>query len=190
MNYFVHHSSIIDENVIIGANSKIWHFCHILSGSEIGESCVLGQNCMIGANVKLGNGVKVQNNVSIFEGVKIEDSVFIGPSVVFTNVLTPRAFISRKNAFVSTIVRQGASIGANATIVCGVEIGAFSLIGAGSVVTKNVAPFALVVGNPARQVGFVDKAGKKLVFKDNIAKDSFDDSLYRLCGEKIEILKG
>lgn len=185
INYFVHPSSIIDEQVHIGEGSKIWHFCHILSGSKIGRHCIIGQNCMIGANVQIGNGVKVQNNVSIYEGVRLEDDVFIAPSVVFTNILAPRAFISQKHAFKQTLVKKGASIGANATIVCGVEIGTFALVGAGSVVTHNVADFALVLGNPARQVGFVDKAGKRLVFTDNLAKDSLDSTIYRLCGDFI-----
>ncbi|TLD97767.1 N-acetyltransferase [Helicobacter jaachi] len=187
MSYFIHPTSIIDENVSIGAGSKIWHFCHILSGSVIGQNCSFGQNCMIGANVSIGNNVKAQNNISIYEGVRIYDDVFLGPSVVFTNVLNPRAFISRKDEFRPTIIKNGASIGANATIVCGVEIGEYALIGAGSVVTKDIPSFALYVGNPARQIGWVDKAGERLIFdENNLAHDSYDKSIYRLCGDTLQ----
>ena len=140
MAYFIHPTSIIDENVIIGEGSKIWHFCHILSGSIIGANCSFGQNCMVGSNVTIGNNLKAQNNISIYEGVTICDDVFLGPSVVFTNVMNPRSFISRKNEFKPTLIKRGASIGANSTIICGVEIGEYAFIGAGSVVTKNRKP--------------------------------------------------
>jgi len=159
---FIHDTAVVDDGVEIGGGSKIWHFCHILSGSRIGRDCVLGQNVMAGPNVSLGNGVKVQNNVAIYDGVTIEDDVFCGPSMVFTNVLTPRAFIERKDEFAPTLVRKGASIGANATIVCGTTIGRYAMIGAGAVVTRDVADYALVVGAPARRIGWVSRTGDRL----------------------------
>ena len=160
--HFVHETAIIDDGVQIGEGSKIWHFCHILAGSSLGQGCVLGQNVMVGPDVSLGNGVKVQNNVAIYAGVTIEDDVFCGPSMVFTNVLTPRAFVERKDEFASTLVRKGASIGANATIVCGTTIGRYAMIGAGAVVTRNVPDYALVVGAPARRIGWVSRTGDRL----------------------------
>ena len=159
---FIHETAVVDDGVEIGGGSKIWHFCHILAGSRIGRNCVLGQNVMAGPNVSLGNGVKVQNNVAIYDGVTIEDDVFCGPSMVFTNVLTPRAFVQRKDEFAPTLVRKGASIGANATIVCGTTIGRYAMIGAGAVVTRDVADFALVVGAPARRIGWVSRTGDRL----------------------------
>ncbi|OAQ38810.1 hexapeptide transferase [Pedobacter psychrophilus] len=156
---FVHPTSIIDENVTIGNGTKIWHFCHVSEDVTIGENCSFGQNVFIGKNVKIGNGVKIQNNVSVFEGVEIEDDVFIGPSVVFTNILNPRAFINRKMEFKKTVIEKGASIGANATIICGNKIGKYALIGAGSVITKTVRDFELCYGNPAIKKGIVDKEG-------------------------------
>lgn len=189
MEYFAHSSVIIDENVKIGVNCKIWHFSHILSGSEIGESCSFGQNCVVGPNVKIGKGCKVQNNVSIYEGVECENDVFLGPSVVFTNVINPRAFINRRDAFKKTLLKRGCSVGANATIVCGVVIGEYALIGAGAVVTKDVKPYALMVGVPARQIGFVDKGGHTMVFNaQGVAKDSFDGVLYRLENNSARVL--
>lgn len=189
MGYFVHPTSIIDENVSIGDGSKIWHFCHILSGSVIGRNCSFGQNCMIGKNVIIGDNLKAQNNISIYEGVRLYDDVFLGPSVVFTNVINPRAFISRKNAFKPTILKRGVSIGANSTIVCGVEIGEYAFVGAGSVITRNIPAFALYVGNPARLIGWVDKGGNRLHFDANlIAYDSYDGSMYQLCNGEIKIL--
>jgi len=180
-NHFVHESSFIDENVTIGADTKIWHFSHILSGSEIGQNCSFGQNCVVGPNVKIGSGVKVQNNISIYEGVEIEDDVFLGPSMVFTNVINPRAFIVRKEEFKKTLIKKGASIGANATIICGATIGEYALIGAGAVINKDVKPFALMVGVPAKQLGWVSIAGNKLVFDElNEAVDEFDGSKYCL----------
>ncbi|MFW6308183.1 MAG: acyltransferase [Campylobacterales bacterium] len=157
--FTLHPSSFIDNDVTIGEGTKIWHFCHIIKGSKIGKNCSFGQNCVVGPNVTIGSGVKVQNNVSIYEGVEVEDDVFIGPSVVFTNVINPRAFVVRKNEYRKTVVKKGATIGANATIVCGVTIGDYAMIGAGAVVTKDVEPYALMVGVPARKAGLVNKEG-------------------------------
>ena len=180
-NFFIHESSYVDKNIQIGQNTKIWHFSHILSNTEIGDNCSFGQNCVVGPNVKVGNGVKVQNNVSIYEGVEVEDDVFLGPSMVFTNVINPRAFIVRREEFKKTLLKKGCSIGANATIVCGVTIGRYALIGAGAVVNKDVSDFALMVGVPARQIGWVSKAGNRLEFDENkIAVDNFDNSKYKL----------
>ncbi|MBX3453182.1 acyltransferase [Ferrovibrio sp.] len=161
-SYYVHPSAIIDSDVQIGEGSKIWHFAHVLPGSRIGTRCVLGQNTMVGPNVSLGDGCKLQNNVALYNGVTLEDDVFCGPSCVFTNVLTPRAFVERKNEFGPTLVKRGATIGANATIVCGHTIGAYAMIGAGAVVTKDVPDYALVVGNPARRIGWVSRTGERL----------------------------
>lgn len=161
-SFFVHDSSFIDDDVKIGENTKIWHFCHIISGSTIGANCNIGQNVVIGGNVRVGNGCKIQNNVSIYEGVELEDDVFCGPSMVFTNVFTPRSHVSRKNEYLPTLVRKGVTIGANATIVCGNEIGAFAFVGAGAVVTKPVPSQALVVGNPAKQIGWMCQCGERL----------------------------
>lgn len=166
-DYFVHESSYVDEHVSIGENTKIWHFSHILSHTTIGSHCSFGQNCVVGPKVTIGNGVKVQNNVSIYDGVIIEDDVFLGPSMVFTNVINPRSFIVRKEEFKVTLLKKGCSIGANATIICGNTIGQFAFIGAGAVVTKDVPDYALMVGNPAKQIGWVSKAGHRLDFKDH-----------------------
>lgn len=160
--HFVHPTAIVDEDVEIGAGTKIWHFCHILSGSRIGARCVIGQNVVIGPNARVGNGCKIQNNVSIYEGVTLEDDVFCGPSMVFTNVLLPRAHVSRKAEFMPTLVKWGASIGANATVVCGHTIGAYAMVGAGAVVTADVPPHALMIGGPARQRGWVSRSGERL----------------------------
>ncbi len=158
-DYFVHESAYIDEPVKIGKGTKIWHFSHILPNTEIGENCVIGQNCMIGPDVKIGNRCKIQNNISIYKGVTLEDEVFCGPSCVFTNVLTPRAFIERKSEFLPTLVKRGATIGANATIVCGHTIGRYAMIGAGAVVVTDVPDYALYLGVPARHSGWVCKCG-------------------------------
>ncbi len=166
-NYFAHSTAVIDENCFIGSGTKIWHFSHIMSDCKIGANCNIGQNVMVASGVMLGNNVKIQNNVSVYAGVVCEDDVFLGPSMVFTNVLNPRSFVNRKSEFKQTIVRKGASIGANATIVCGTEIGEYALVGAGSVITKNVKPYALVVGNPAKQIGWVSENGVKLEFDNN-----------------------
>jgi len=164
INYFLHESSFVDDNVTIGNDTKIWHFSHIQSGANIGKNCSIGQNVNIGNNVIIGNGVKIQNNVSIYEGVELEDFVFCGPSMVFTNIKVPRSeFPQRDSKYYSkTIVKKSASIGANATIVCGVTIGEYALIGSGAVVTKDVPPYALVIGNPGRIVGKVDKKGNRV----------------------------
>ena len=167
MNYFVHPTSIIDENCTIGDGTKIWHFSHLMSGCILGKDCNLGQNVVVSPNVVLGNNVKVQNNVSIYEGVVCEDDVFLGPSVVLTNVINPRSGINRKEEFKKTLIKKGASIGANATIVCGNTIGEYSLIGAGAVITKDVKPYALVIGNPGIQSGWVSEYGHRLEFDDN-----------------------
>ena len=169
MGYFAHETVVIDENCEIGENTKIWHFSHVMSGCKIGSECNLGQNVVISPNVVLGKNVKVQNNVSIYTGVICEDDVFLGPSMVFTNVLNPRSAVPRKSQYKSTLVKKGASIGANATILCGIEIGAYALIGAGSVVTKNVPPYALWLGNPGKQIGWVSEYGHKLEFVEKTA---------------------
>lgn len=189
-HYYAHSSAYIDENVHIGKNTKIWHFSHILSGSNIGVDCSFGQNCVVGPNVNIGSGVKVQNNVSIYEGVEIEDNVFVGPSVVFTNVINPRAFIVRRDEFKKTLLKKGCSIGANATIICGVTIGEYALIGSGAVVSKDVKPYALMVGVPAKQIGWVSKSGNRLSFDERgFATDSYDNSRYKLEDENIYFLK-
>ena len=164
---FIHSSSVIDEGCTIGPGTKIWHFCHIMPDAQIGAECNIGQNVVVSSNVILGRNVKVQNNVSIYTGVICEDDVFLGPSMVFTNILNPRSAITRKNQYLKTIVRKGASIGANSTILCGLEIGTYALIGAGAVVLKNVMPYALCVGNPSRQIGWVSEYGHRLVFDEN-----------------------
>ena len=190
MPYFAHESSFIDSDVIIGEKTKIWHFSHILANSIIGPNCSFGQNCVVGPNVRVGNGVKVQNNVSIYEGVEIEDDVFLGPSMVFTNVINPRAFIIRKEEFKKTLLKKGCSIGANATIVCGVTIGEYALIGSGAVINRDVKPYALMVGVPARQIGWVSKAGNTLKFDGNgLAVDNFDGSSYRVVDENLIVVK-
>lgn len=166
MNYYAHPTAVIDPEVEIGANTKIWHFAHIMSGAVIGPDCILGQNVMVAPGVRLGRNVKVQNNVSLYSGVICEDHVFIGPSAVFTNVINPRSAVSRKHEFKPTIVREGASIGANATIVCGNEIGRYAMIGAGTVVTRPVRDYALVIGNPGRHAGWVSELGHRLEFDE------------------------
>lgn len=161
---FIHETAVVDQGAILGAGVKVWHFSHLMPHCAIGAGSIIGQNCFVGNHVILGVGVKVQNNVSLYEGLHCEDYVFIGPSAVFTNVINPRSAIERKDQFKKTLVKKGASIGANATIICGNTIGAFALIGAGTVVTRPVPDFALVVGNPARQIGWVSEAGHRLHF--------------------------
>lgn len=165
--FFAHQTAVIDEGCTIGAETKIWHFSHIMADCIIGEKCNIGQNVVVSPRVVLGNNVKVQNNVSIYTGVICEDNVFLGPSMVFTNILNPRSAVIRRDQYVETLVKKGASIGANATIVCGNTIGEYALIGAGAVVTKNVQPYALVIGNPAKQTGWVSEYGHRLKFDDN-----------------------
>jgi UDP-2-acetamido-3-amino-2,3-dideoxy-glucuronate N-acetyltransferase len=187
---FIHHSAIIDEGAQIGNGTRIWHFCHLMAKSKVGQHCILGQNVYIDSNVVIGNGVKVQNNVSVYNGVIIEDDVFLGPSMVFTNVINPRSFIERKAAFKKTVIRKGASIGANATILCGIEIGSYAMIGAGAVVTKSVLAYALVTGNPGNQTGWVSKAGLKLNFDtDNTAKCTETNEVYLLEKNIVTLLK-
>jgi UDP-2-acetamido-3-amino-2,3-dideoxy-glucuronate N-acetyltransferase len=178
MNYFAHSTAVIDDNCIIGAGTKIWHFSHIMSDCIIGNNCNIGQNVVVSANVVLGDNVKVQNNVSIYTGVTCDDDVFLGPSMVFTNVINPRSAVNRKSEYLKTHVGKGATIGANATIVCGNDIGKFAFIGAGAVVTKSVPDYALVIGNPSKQTGWMSEFGHKLVF-DNQGK--------AICSESKEV---
>jgi UDP-2-acetamido-3-amino-2,3-dideoxy-glucuronate N-acetyltransferase len=166
-NFYAHPTAVIDDGCIIGKGTKIWHFSHIMQNCRIGEGCNLGQNVVVSPEVVLGNNVKVQNNVSIYTGVQCEDDVFLGPSMVFTNVVNPRSAVNRKNQYARTLVKKGATIGANATIVCGHDIGRFAFIGAGAVVTKTVPDYALVIGNPARQTGWMSEFGHKLSFNEN-----------------------
>lgn len=163
-DYFVHDTAVVDLGAHIGSGCKIWHFCHVMAGATLDKNCQLGQNVFVGNKVKLGEGCKVQNNVSLYEGVICERGVFIGPSVAFTNVLNPRAFIERKEEFRPTIIQEGASVGANATIVCGNVLGRFCLVAAGAVVTSDVPPFTIVGGNPARVMGYISRHGEKLTF--------------------------
>lgn len=180
MSVYVNETAIVDEGCEIGEGTKIWHFSHIMKGCKIGEGCNIGQNVVVSPDVVLGRNVKVQNNVSVYTGVICEDDVFLGPSMVFTNVINPRSHVSRKSEYKQTILHKGCSVGANATIVCGHEIGEYALIGAGTVVTKNVKPYALVVGNPARQIGWVSEYGDKL---------SFDEKGFATCPETGQVYK-
>lgn len=166
-NYFAHETAVIDDNCEIKEGTKIWHFSHIMSHCTIGKGCNIGQNVVVSPQVILGNNVKVQNNVSIYTGVICEDDVFLGPSMVFTNVINPRSAVNRKNEFIKTTVKKGVSIGANATIICGNDIGEFAFIGAGAVVVKEVKPYALVVGNPSKQIGWISEYGHRLQFDEN-----------------------
>lgn len=180
-NYFVHPTAVVDEGAVIGEGTKIWHFTHVMPRTVIGSNCNIGQNVYIDNNTLIGNGVKIQNNVSVYNGLTLEDGVFVGPSVVFTNVINPRGFIERKTEFRATKVKKGATIGANATIVCGNDIGEYALVGAGAVVTKNVPAYALVMGNPARQQGWVSEQGHKLQFNaEGTAVCPGDGVLYQL----------
>ncbi|MBN2777353.1 MAG: N-acetyltransferase [Bacteroidales bacterium] len=177
LDFFAHETAVVDDNCKIGAGTKIWHFSHIMTGCNIGKDCNIGQNVVVSPDVVLGNNVKVQNNVSIYTGVVCEDDVFLGPSMVFTNVINPRSAVNRKSEYLKTVVKHGASIGANATIVCGHNIGRFAFIGAGAVVTKEVPDYALVVGNPARQTGWMSEYGHKL---------NFDADGFAVCPESKE----
>ena len=187
MEYFAHDSAVIDDGCSIGKNTKIWHFSHIMKDCEIGNDCNIGQNVVVSPNVKLGDNVKVQNNVSIYSGVICENDVFLGPSMVFTNITNPRSAVIRRDSYEKTIVSKGASIGANATIVCGNNIGAFALIGAGAVVTKNVKSYSLLVGNPAKQIGWVSEYGHRLVFdNENRAKCKESNQWYELYNNEVK----
>ena len=186
-NYTSHPTAVIDEGCTIGKGSRIWHFSHIMPGCTLGENCNIGQNVVISPEVVLGNNVKVQNNVSIYTGVICDDDVFLGPSMVFTNVINPRSAVNRRNEYLKTHVGKGASIGANATIVCGHDIGAFAFIGAGAVVTKTVPAYALVIGNPARQTGWMSEFGHKLKFDaEGIAECPESNEKYRLINNQVE----
>ena len=187
MKYYAHETAVIDEGCKIGEDTKIWHFSHIMPNCEIGLKCNIGQNVVVSPDVKLGNNVKVQNNVSIYSGVICEDDVFLGPSMVFTNVTNPRSGVNRRGQYAKTTVKRGASIGANATIVCGHDIGEFAFIGAGAVVTKNILPYALVVGNPARQIGWMSEYGHRLEFDaEGFAICPESKSRYQLINNKVE----
>lgn len=186
MDYFAHETSVVDEGCKIGIGTKIWHFSHIMTGCKLGENCNIGQNVVVSPGVILGNNVKVQNNVSIYTGVTCEDDVFLGPSMVFTNIINPRSSINRRGEYAKTQVGRGATIGANATIVCGHEIGRYAFIGAGAVVTKNVPDFALVVGNPAKQIGWMSEFGHRLHFNENgVAICSESKDIYKLINKKV-----
>ncbi|SNR14883.1 acyltransferase [Tenacibaculum jejuense] len=190
LNYFAHHTAIIDQGAKIGNGTKIWHFSHIMPNSQIGEECNLGQNVVVSPNVVLGNNVKVQNNVSVYTGVVCEDDVFLGPSMVFTNVINPRSAINRKTEFKQTIVKKGATIGANATVICGNMIGEYALIGAGAVVTKNVLPYSLVVGNPSKHIGWVSEYGHRLVFdQDGFAICDESKQVYQIQQNEVKRVK-
>ncbi len=190
--YYAHETAIIDDNCNIGKDTKIWHFSHIMSNCSIGESCNIGQNVVVSPEVKLGRNVKVQNNVSIYTGVICEDDVFLGPSMVFTNVINPRSAVNRRGQYAITLVKKGASIGANATIICGNNIGEYALIGAGAVVTKPIKPYALIVGNPAKQIGWVSEYGHRLNFEDNkkaICLESNQEYILNLEEDTVERIK-
>lgn len=182
--FFAHPTAVIDDGCIIGPGTKIWHFSHIMTGCYIGKLCNIGQNVVISPEVRLGNNVKVQNNVSVYTGVECEDDVFLGPSMVFTNVINPRSQVNRKDQYLKTLVRKGATIGANATIICGIEIGQYSFVGAGAVVTKSVQPYSLIMGNPAKHRGWMSERGHKL---------RFDAAGFAECvesGEKYQLVSG
>ncbi len=188
--YFAHETAVIDEGCVIGDNTKIWHFSHIMPDCTIGESCNIGQNVVVSPKVVLGNNVKIQNNVSIYTGVICEDDVFLGPSMVFTNVINPRSSVNRRNQYLETLVKKGASIGANATIVCGNPIGEYAFIGAGAVITKEVLPYALLVGNPAKQIGWMSTHGHRLEFnEDGMATCPESLEQYKLDNNKVTRIK-
>ncbi len=183
MNPFVHESSYVDEGAQIGTDTKIWHFCHVMGGVKIGERCNIGQNVFVAADVTIGNNVKIQNNVSLYTGVIVEDDVFLGPSVVLTNVINPRSHVSRKDEYKTTLIRQGATIGANATIICGVTLGRYCFIGAGAVVTRSVPDYGLVYGNPGRIQGWMCQCGVRLEFEP---RDEGEQAICHACGEWYE----
>ena len=183
---FIHETAVVDAGAKIGQGTKVWHFAHILGGTSVGDNCSIGQNVMVGPDVVIGHGCKLQNNVAVYKGVTLDDDVFCGPSMVFTNVLTPRAHVERKDEFAPTHIGKGATLGANCTIVCGHNVGAFAMVGAGAVVTKNVPAYALVVGNPARQISWVSEAGERL--KDDLICPR-DGSRYIISNDKLKIIK-
>ena len=179
-DYFVHESSYVDDGAEIGTGTKIWHFCHVMSHSHIGERCNIGQNVLVSSNVTIGNNVKIQNNVSLYTGVIVEDDVFLGPSMVFTNVINPRSHVSRRDEYKTTLVRKGASIGANATILCGTTLGRYCFVGAGSIVTRDVPDYALVYGSPARLRGWMCQCGEQLKFS---TQDGVERAVCKSCGD-------
>jgi UDP-2-acetamido-3-amino-2,3-dideoxy-glucuronate N-acetyltransferase len=181
MDFFVHESSYVDEGVQVGPGTKIWHFCHVMGSARIGERCNIGQNVFVAADVSIGNNVKIQNNVSLYTGVTVEDDVFLGPSMVLTNVINPRSHISRKDEYKSTLIKQGATIGANATLVCGITLGRYCFIGAGTVVTRSVPDYGLVYGNPGRVQGWMCQCGVRLEFEP---LDGQEQAVCRECGER------
>lgn len=186
-NYFSHTTAVIDKGAKIGKGTRIWHFTHVMRGAQIGENCIIGQNVYIDKRAVVGNGVKIQNNVSVYDDVILENYVFCGPSMVFTNVINPRSFIERKHEYRKTLVKKGATIGANATIVCGHTIGEYAFIGAGTVVTKDVPDYALVVGVPGKVVGWMCQCGNKLIIKKNRAKCKFCHNKYKLSNKKLQL---
>lgn len=186
---FVHESSYVDEGAVLGEGTKVWHFCHVSAGAVLGERCSVGQNVYVGGAARIGSNVKIQNNVSIYDAVEIEDDVFCGPSMVFTNVMNPRSHVVRKHEYKPTLIRRGATLGANATIVCGITIGQYAFIGAGAVVNKDVPDFALMVGVPARQVGWMNRHGERLHFDEaGETVCPITGDRYRLHGERVELL--
>lgn len=185
-NYFAHETAVIDEGCVIGEGTKIWHFSHIMPNSTLGLKCNIGQNVVVSPGVILGNNVKVQNNVSIYTGVVCEDDVFLGPSMVFTNIINPRSAVVRRDEYVRTLVKKGATIGANATILCGIEIGEYAFVGAGAVVIRSIMPYALVVGNPAKQIGWMSEYGHRLLFSDdNLAQCPESSAWYKLSDGRV-----
>lgn len=188
--YFVHPTAVVDRGAVVGSGTRIWHFCHVMAGAELGPDCNLGQNVMIAPGVKLGRNVKIQNNVSVYSGVTCEDDVFLGPSCVFTNVRNPRSAVSRRGQYAPTVVRRGATVGANATVVCGVEIGPWAFVGAGAVVTKPVPAYALVVGAPARRIGWMSRCGQRLEFDaEGVAYCSESGEKYLLENGKVHAVE-
>ncbi|HET9930456.1 MAG TPA: acyltransferase [Polyangiaceae bacterium] len=186
---FVHPSAVVEDGAELGEGVKVWHFCHVMAGARLGAGSVLGQNCFVAASVRVGVGARVQNNVSLYDGVELGDHVFVGPSVVFTNVRNPRAEFPRKAEYRRTVVERGVSIGANATILPGVRLGAYAFVGAGAVVTKDVAAFELVVGTPARRIGWMSRAGERLEFRGYEARCPLNGELYRLEGHRVELAR-
>ena len=188
-SFFVHDTAVIDDGANIGDGTKIWHFCHVMPDARIGENCILGQNVFVASNVILGDRVKVQNNVSVYEGVICEDDVFLGPSMVLTNVINPRGFVERKHEYLQTLIKKGASIGANATIVCGNTIGSYAFIGAGAVINKDVPDYALIVGNPGRRIGWMSRVGERLNFNKGKAICPTTGEEYSLKDDQVTLIE-